>query len=135
MKDHLLTTLENSREYTLAVAEAMPEKEYDSKPADGIWNFRELLSHIAYGIHWWENNFIKRTETAWDPPLAKDTKQQVLSYINEAYASLKRTISNGQAADNVVKGFQATLDHITHHRGQAILYLRCKGIVPPEYKF
>lgn len=29
----------------------------------------------------------------------------------------------------------ATLDHITHHRGQAIIYLRCNNIAPPEYVF
>jgi uncharacterized damage-inducible protein DinB len=25
------------------------------------------------------------------------------------------------------------LDHATHHRSQALVYLRLKGIVPPEY--
>jgi uncharacterized damage-inducible protein DinB len=26
------------------------------------------------------------------------------------------------------------LDHATHHRSQALVYLRLKGIVPPEYE-
>ncbi|MEI9809126.1 MAG: hypothetical protein WDO16_15395 [Bacteroidota bacterium] len=39
MKEQLLTTLETSRNYTLAVAEAMPEKNYVFKPADTAWNF------------------------------------------------------------------------------------------------
>jgi uncharacterized damage-inducible protein DinB len=25
------------------------------------------------------------------------------------------------------------LDHVAHHRGQAIVYLRLKGITPPDY--
>ena len=25
------------------------------------------------------------------------------------------------------------LDHVAHHRGQMVIYLRLKGIVPPEY--
>ena len=25
-------------------------------------------------------------------------------------------------------------DHLTHHRGQAILYLRLRGIKPPSYR-
>jgi uncharacterized damage-inducible protein DinB len=32
-----------------------------------------------------------------------------------------------------IKGFFATMDHITHHRGQIIVYLRGNGITPPEY--
>jgi uncharacterized damage-inducible protein DinB len=38
-------------------------------------------------------------------------------------------------SDSVVKGFQATIDHITHHRGQAVLHLRGQGITPPEYVY
>jgi hypothetical protein len=34
-----------------------------------------------------------------------------------------------------VYGAYATLDHITHHRGQAVLYLRTHGIEPPEYVY
>jgi uncharacterized damage-inducible protein DinB len=40
------------------------------------------------------------------------------------------------------KGRFSTLDvmlgvmiHVSHHRGQAEVYLRVKGIVPPEYKW
>lgn len=58
MKEQFAATLENSRTYTLAVANAMPEKDYHFKPAGAGWDFGELLNHIAYGIEWWESNFI-----------------------------------------------------------------------------
>jgi uncharacterized damage-inducible protein DinB len=30
-------------------------------------------------------------------------------------------------------GAYAALDHVTHHRGQCVLFFRSRGIEPPEY--
>ncbi|MBS1597708.1 MAG: DinB family protein [Bacteroidetes bacterium] len=135
MKDQLLITLENSKNYTLAVAEAMPANDYDFKPAGAGWNFRELLHHIAYGIEWWRKNYVESVETPWNPPSVKADKTEIKKYLHDAYESLKKSISTLKTTDHVVKGFHATIDHITHHRGQAVLFLRCKGITPPEYSY
>jgi uncharacterized damage-inducible protein DinB len=135
MKEQLLSTLENSRNYSLAVAEAMPESAYDFKPQGGGWNFGELMHHIAYGIFWWEENQVKGNETPWDQPAVKNNKKTIITYLNAAYDSLSKTVSTNQVLDNAVKGFHSTIDHITHHRGQAVIYLRCKGINPPEYTY
>jgi len=135
MKEQLLMTLENSKNYTLAVVEAMPAEAYDFKPADAGWNFRELLHHIGYGIEWWGRNYIEALETPWNPPPVKADKTAIIVYLNKVYASLKNNVSTLKTSDDLVKGFYATIDHITHHRGQAVLYLRCKGINPPEYMY
>ena len=131
----LLTTLENSRNYTLSVAQAMPENSYDFKPTEAVWNFRELLHHMAYGIQWWEDNYIKGNKVAWDQPPAKSNKQEIIRYLTKAYDSLNATISGQKLTAEAIKGFHATIDHTTHHRGQAITYLRCVGITPPEYTY
>lgn len=135
MKEQLIAILENSRNYTIGVAEAMPENLYNSKPTDGVWNFGELMHHIAYGILWWEDNYVKKNKTEWNPSQIKNNKQQIIAYLNQSYDSLKRTMGNGRLDEDAVKGFYATLDHATHHRGQAVLHLRCQGIAPPEYIF
>ena len=135
MKEQLLTTLENSRNYTLSVANTMPGNSYNFKPTDAVWNFRALLHHITYGIHWWKENYIKGTETAWEPSTVEGEKNEIIANLEEAYDSLKNTICNSKLNDKAVQGFNATIDHITHHRGQAILYLRCNGITPPEYVY
>jgi uncharacterized damage-inducible protein DinB len=135
MKERLLSTLENSKNYTLDVANAMPENSYNFKPGGAGWNFAELLNHIAYGICWWKDNYIKGTKTEWNPPDAKNNKQDVITNLNDAYDSLKNTLDSVKLNDNSVQGFHATLDHITHHRGQAVVYLRCSGITPPEYVY
>jgi hypothetical protein len=59
MKENLLTLLETSRGYTLAVTEVMPQKLDSFKPANVVWSFREQLHHIAYGIEWWKDNYVR----------------------------------------------------------------------------
>jgi uncharacterized damage-inducible protein DinB len=135
MKEQLLTTLENSRNYTLGVANAMPATGYDFKPAKDVWTFGELMNHIAYGIEWWEANFIKGKKTDWNPPAAKNDKASGIQNLTKAYDALKATISINKMDDNAVKGFHSTIDHITHHRGQATTYLRGQGMVPPDYTY
>jgi uncharacterized damage-inducible protein DinB len=133
--EQLLATLENSRKYTLSVAEAMPEASYSFKPTESVWNFGELLNHIAYGIQWWEANYVKGVQTDWAPPAAKASRQETIAYLRDAYTGLRKTLEKGPLGDDAIKGFHATTDHITHHRGQAVIYLRCKGITPPEYVY
>lgn len=135
MKEQLLKALENSKGYTLEIAEAMPEKAYGFKLAENVWNFGQLLQHIAYGIHWWEENYIKGNEIGWDPPTTQGTKKQVKKVLEQRYSALQETISHLPPDKIKINGLFATLDHITHHRGQAVTYLRCQGIVPPEYRF
>lgn len=135
MNNKLSATLDTSKQYTLAVAAAMPENGYDFKPVDGVFNFGELLDHIAYGIEWWESNFVKGIKTDWAPVTVKSSKKEVTAYLQKVYDALSKTISEPGLSDDAVSGFYATLDHITHHRGQAITYLRIKGITPPEYMY
>lgn len=135
MKEQLLSTIANSRNYTLQVAEAMPEKGFHFKPADAGWNFGELLNHIAYGIQWWQENYITGNKTDWNPPLAKSKKQEIISYLTQAYDDLQKTIKKDSLTEQAVNGVHATIDHITHHRGQAVLYLRTNGVEPPEYVY
>ncbi|ANH82757.1 hypothetical protein A8C56_18820 [Niabella ginsenosidivorans] len=135
MKEHALSTLETSMKYTLDVAAAMPEKAYHFRPENGGWDFSELMNHITYGIYWWQENYVKNQETAWDPPAPKNGKQSVIACLSDAYTDLKSTLGSVKWNDRVLQGLYATLDHITHHRGQAVVYLRCSGIEPPEYVY
>jgi len=135
IREGLITLLENSRNYTTGVAEAMPVKLDNYKPSTDVWSFREQLHHIAYGIEWWNDNYIKGVKTAWAPPATSKSRKEVLTYLNQSYDSLKETLMGSPLNDDRVKGFHATLDHITHHRGQCIVYLRINGIAAPDYSY
>ena len=133
MKAQLLTTLGNAKDYTLSIAAAMPADHYDFKPTEEVWTFEELLHHVGYGIGWWEENFIRQQSSDWNPPVATTGKEATITYLEQAFAALKKSVESIKMSDQVVAGFYATIDHVTHHRGQATVYLRSKGIVPPEY--
>ena len=135
MKTQALKTLEISKNYTLAVAEAMPEKGYNFKPAESVFTFKELMYHIAYGIQWWEENFLNGNKIDWNPPAANGDKKQAIENLKKAYTVLEKTINSVTLNDSAFYGFHATLDHITHHRGQATTYLRCQNIAPPDYTY
>ena len=113
----------------------MPDNAWSFKPAGASWNFSELLQHTAYGIQWSEENYVKGNSTDWAPPATKTGRKEIIAWLEQAYDSLKNSIPSGPADEKTIQGFHAALDHITHHRGQAVLYLRCKGLTPPEYMY
>jgi hypothetical protein len=117
MKESLLLPVENSGTYTLTVAEAMPEKLAGFKPAVHTWSFRERLHHIAYGIEWRKDNYVKGVKIAWEPPATSKSRKEVVAYPGKAYDSLKDAVNNTIRSGDLLKGFFATPDHITHHRG------------------
>jgi uncharacterized damage-inducible protein DinB len=133
MTEQLKVILNNSKNYTLAVAAAMPADSYGFKPVDTVWDFGELMNHIGYGIYWWEENYIRGTETDWNPPTSLASKGEIVTYLLDAFELLEKTLAELPDSQEAIIGFHTTLDHITHHRGQATVYLRCCDITPPEY--
>ena len=135
MAAQLLSTIENSKAYTLAVARSMPATHYQFKPVNDVFNFSELLTHIGYGILWWEKNYIRGIKSEWAPDVKYANQNEVIRYLEYAFDLLLKTVSATKTDEAMVKGVFATLDHVTHHRGQATVYLRMNGIAPPEYTF
>lgn len=136
MKEKLIAALEKSAGYTLEVASAMPEASYDFKPAASVWNFNELMNHVAYTIQWMQENYFRRITTDWNPPVPFAGKKEVVDYISGSYHSLKEELNSLKEInpDQLIAVF-SILEHSAHHRGQATTYLRCNNIQPPEYPF
>jgi uncharacterized damage-inducible protein DinB len=127
-----------SGEYTLAVAEQMPVEKYLFRPTAAQMTFGEQLLHIAE-----QNDMIIREIWRLAPPEKKAigyAKADVLARLKESAAFglevLQRTGTSDSSADlaSVLNGIMLALDHTTHHRGQAIIYLRLNGVTPPEYR-
>ena len=133
MKAQLLSTIENSMGYTLAVAEAMPEDRYNFRPSSSVWNFLELMNHITYGIKWYSENYIQKIETTWEPPAPHETKEATIKSLEQSFVALKKDLDGIELNEDRIHGVYSTLDHITHHRGQATTYLRCNDIKPADY--
>jgi uncharacterized damage-inducible protein DinB len=156
VKDALMKHWKTSGEFTLAVAKTMPAESYTFRPNPEEMNFGQLMVHIASADFGACANASGRARPALPPSFAawakspnsvdvdKETAIQFLSdsfdFCNKAVAAMtpeRLDTVTGPPARNLT-GFEwlwAYFTHTAHHRGQAEVYLRVKGIKPPAYTF
>ena len=141
-----------SKEFTLAVAEAMPAEGYDFRPNPEELSFGQLMFHIA------AQNSDSCSEAAGTKPLAEldssilvpptTDKQTAIKVLNLAYDKCASEIDGmpPEQWNKEVYKFQGqpvlahealwyTFTHAAHHRAQAEVYLRMKNITPPKWRF
>ena len=142
-----------SRQFTLDVANAMPAEFYSFKPNPEEMSFGEQMVHIA-GANVFRFHEITGLAAPFkfDPahPPASD-KQSVMKMLAQSFdyvlatlpqitpEQLKRTwhIASWQGRTDP-EGRAMILNmfvHTAHHRAQCEVYLRLKGIKPPNYRF
>jgi len=142
-----------SKQFTIDVANAMPAELYSFKPNPEEMTFGEQMVHLA-GSNVFRFNQITGIQPpfVFDPskPPASD-KQSVLKMLDQSFdyvisvlpqitsEQLKRTwnIPSWKARPDP-DGRAMILNmfvHTAHHRAQCDVYLRAKGIRPPDYEF
>lgn len=142
-----------SKEFTLAVAEAMPSEGYDFKPNPEELSFGQLMVHIAT-----QNSQSCADATGTKPPPAMPPydakpvplldKQDAIKLLTISYdtcASAVEAMPSEQWNKEVYKfkgqpvlaneALWYTFTNTAHHRGQAEVYLRLKNITPPKWRF
>ncbi len=132
--------------YLIAVAEAMPADQYNYTPSPETMSFAEQMMHIVQNISWLNSRFIAQEENPFtDVSTEGKTKEEIIQLLKDAFAYVNKTLDNfpqEQLKDPVRFGGQDVnkerilylmRDHTTHHRAQAILYLRMLDITPPKY--
>jgi len=147
--DAHLSKLDNAREYTLAVAELMPDSLYTFKPVETEFSFKEQLIHLSENLVWLSSTYISEKKQSF--PIEKEILQQydkreLLKIVDESYqfaldkirlidsTTLQKTFPWGKSGQmNKYQFLNLIQDHQTHHRGQLIVYLRLSGITPPKY--
>ena len=140
--DDLVKKWNNNKAYMLEALEAMPEESYDFVPAPGMMSFQEQAVHVANGFHFhW-----KAAGLSGLPEMKEGDKAAIMeSYtriLDEVIASLpkltgavlseEKSMWYGSSTKNRI--FNLMDNHLAHHRGQMIVYLRLKGIKPPAYR-
>lgn len=134
----------NAKVYALKMAELMPEEYYDFKPVPEEMSFKQQLLHIADNMEWLSSSFLFVPKKNKIDTTVK-RKVDVIKILSDAYnmgMAAHHNVSANQL-DEVVPFFAGPMsrrqililmhDHQTHHLGQLIVYLRLKGIKPPEY--
>jgi uncharacterized damage-inducible protein DinB len=127
---------------SIAVAQAMPAEQYPFRPHPESMNFGELITHIATTNYQFCAGFADSTPPASPSPTAKEAFVQFLSgsfdYCSAVISKLTQEQLNTthDSPDGRLFGREILLAmyvHVAHHRGQAEIYLRDKGIRPPSY--
>jgi len=138
----------SSAALTLAVAEAMPADGYDYVPPSTVepkeMSFGALMVHIVQA----DLNYFGRVSGQKGPtkPEATD-KASIIKFMKEGLdfcSTTAASLSDDQLAKmygpegKQMSGMEAMwggFTHMAHHRGQAEVYLRLKGVKPPTYTF
>jgi len=140
-KDQIIKSFEKMSAYTLAVAEAMPEEHYGFKPVPEIMSFAEQLNHVA-GSNYYIGTILKKPLrkrlTGTDKATVVADLKASLEYVKTALEGMNDADFNEEfdfftGKITRFQGYLFMLDHMTHHRGYQIVYLRLKGITPPEF--
>jgi uncharacterized damage-inducible protein DinB len=137
-----------SRDFTIAVAQLMPEEKFRFKPNEEEMSFGALMVHIAVAQSFRFAQIAGTTSPLKIPP--KVDKAVILDILRQSFDYCigqlpKFTAAQLNASYKVdwyqrpeVSGRQLILGmftHTAHHRGQAEVYLRANGIKPPDYRF
>lgn len=124
----------------VALAESVPEESYDYRPVPEVRSFAGQLRHVAF----W-NDYLRDTLRGDDAdgdaneisPKEYPGKTEIIPALRESFAEVRAELAkkNGkrsaatdeQRLDSVV----SYIDHVAEHYGQAVVYARLCGVVPP----
>lgn len=148
VKANMLVDWERAKVYTKEYLDAMPEKYINFKPARNTRTFAEQMLHMSQGTieliatgtgakPIYEDKVLEKTNEY-------KNKAALIKVVMESYDYAIESIKNMDASklDNLVKRgeyetnqygwLNKAFEHQTHHRAQTTIYLRLKGIKPPN---
>lgn len=137
-----------ARNLAIAVADAMPTDNYAFRPTPEEMSFGDLIVHITQANYGY-CAFVADAKPPYVEPAAgaKIDKAVAVRQLGESFDYCAKTFAplselqldqvHGPddrrfATRDVMLG---VLIHMSHHRGQAEVYLRLKGVKPPDYKW
>lgn len=145
VKDAFLEKWENSKNYLIEIAEAMTEELYDFKPTERQMSFKEQLLHINGNLEWLSNSYFKEIKYEKGKPNLDMSKVETILELEKGFDNVIQIIEKTPDEDLIetvdfFAGPKSKLqilnlmqDHVTHHRGQLIVYLNLNEINPPKY--
>ena len=131
---------------SVAVAQAMPADQYSFRPHPESMTFGQLMLHIASTNYAFCSGLKDSDPPATASPNDTD-KDGVVKQLSGSFdycSAIVPTLTDDQlgkyhnSPDGRLLGREVLLAmyvHVAHHRGQAEIYLRDKGIKPPSYMY
>ena len=140
-----LKHLKTSKEFTLKVANQMPDASYDFKLTPPQMSFAEQMVHLSQSLEFFVAPILGEKPNPSKPASMK--KADVIAYMGKSFdkaiervskltpEQISKTYTGGEGTMTGMEMLMGALDHTTHHRASAEMYLRAKGITPAEYEF
>lgn len=141
---------QRAKEYTKEYLDAMPEDGVNYKPNPEVRSFAEQMLHLANANYGFASAASGKTNPYAGKSLEKmddiKTKTALTKAVMDSYDFVLdglKGMTDAQMAENVKMGsreisrelaFAKAFEHQTHHRGQTTVYLRMKGVKPPNEK-
>ncbi|WP_379969010.1 DinB family protein [Epilithonimonas sp. UC225_85] len=149
IKQALLGEFLHEAESTRKLLRAIPDNALDWKPSEKSWTTAQLASHIAEIYNWYESTFnqdvfdmgsyhydkgdVSRAENIlakFEENVAKAEKvienSEENNYFNEWKMEMNgNTLFSPMPKIQVIRSF--LFNHLYHHRGELIIYLRSTG--------
>ena len=148
-RQELLEAWKASQKFTLKIVNQMPDEYFKFKYTPEAMTFAEQWRHCAIFTC---NQLAGRFNLEGNPyedkskrPPVELNKEEVIAELNRMYDYVFKVIENLPEkelyepidfAGDTITGWRliyAMENHIIHHRGQCVVYLRLKGVIPNGY--
>ena len=137
---------DNARKYTLEIAEAMPDSNYNFSPVKEEMSFAHQLAHLGENMMWLSSTYLSKSKPPFDKiKYDSVTKKEIIEQLKATFDFASTQLKNltPEKLEEKVDFFAGKMikrqivnlmnDHLTHHNAQCIVYLRLKGLKPLQY--
>lgn len=144
-KEAFLVKWENSKNYLLEIIALMPEEHLTFKPTEREMSFQEQLIHIKGNMDWLSTTYFSSDSLVRSTSEVTYSKEEIKVLVRQAFEQTAAKVNSAtdESLLEVVDFFAGPKsklqilnllqDHVTHHRGQLIVYLNLKEVEPPRY--
>jgi uncharacterized damage-inducible protein DinB len=144
--DEFLNVWQRTTDYTLEVADKMPDSLYNYRPSNKSMSFKEQQLHIVRNISFLTNYITGQHKSFYlvedVENLNKEGVMEILTtslqYVHQLIVendknSIAETVVFNDVAMSKENIFYLIRNHLSHHGAQSILYLRMNNIDTPDY--
>lgn len=159
LSDEMATLMTHMKKYTLELAHQMNQDQYEYRPAESkeTRTFAQHFKHIK-NFMGFQLSLLKQEQVDFRKIIPKNkayensslSKEQIISDLSDQFDEVINFFES-TSDKNLERTYQfvwederprrsrllitmALRDHISHHRAQAIIYLRENGIKPAQYQ-
>jgi len=89
-KTAYLEKWENSKDYLIAFAEAMPENHYNFKPAEAEMSYGEQLKHIQQNMEWLSATYLNKKES--EISTRENKKERIIANLRFSFDAVAKCV-------------------------------------------